>query len=816
MAQTRAMNANSTASTDHPVVRNPADFDRRSGSLIEQLLFNHRIVVVVLCALLTVLLGLQAARITLNANFEKMVPTRHPFIVNYLAHRADLSGLGNTLQIAVETTQGDMFDARYLETLRKLNDELFLLPGVDRPYMKSLWTPSTRWLGVTEEGLEGGPVIPDDYNGSTASLQQLRANVERSGQIGLLVASDFRSTLIRVPLLDRGPTGRRLDYGVFSAELEKLRDKYTSPAIKIHVTGFAKIVGDLIVGLRQVLLFLGLAIAICAVVLYGYTRCIRSTLLLLACSSIAVVWLLGLLPMLGYELDPYSILVPFLVFAIGMSHGAQKMNGIMQDVGRGTHRWVAARYTFRRLFLAGLTALLADVVGFAVLMVIDVPVIRELAIAASLGMAVLIFTNLVLLPILLSYVGVSAKAAARSVREEAAQAQGGSHRRQAVWAFLDLFTQRKWATVALLVAAGLGTAGFVVSQHLKIGDLEPGAPELRPDSRYNHDAAFMVAHYAASNDTYVVMVKTPQFQCSSYETLAKVDALEEELRRLPGVVSTNSLAGLATHTAVGMSEGSLKWYGLPRTQGMLNVITSRAPRELFNPNCDLLTIYVYLQSHEADTLTSVVNVVEGFAQRHNSDKAGFLSAAGNAGIEAATNIVVKQANAQMLLLVYVAVIVLAFITFRSWRAVVCAVVPLMLTTVLAESLMVALGIGMKVAMLPVVALGVGIGVDYSLYVLSVTLTQLRRGQSLSRAYYTALLFTGRVVVLTGVTLGAAVATWAFSPIKFQADMGVLLAFMFMLNMLGALILLPAIGHFLLELPSSAGAEQGQVPSRLAA
>jgi predicted RND superfamily exporter protein len=148
------------------------------------------------------------------------------------------------------------------------------------------------------------------------------------------------------------------------------------------------------------------------------------------CSLVAVVWLLGLLPLLGYELDPYSVLVPFLVFAIGMSHGAQKMNGIMQDIGRGTHRLVAARYTFRRLFLAGMTALLADAVGFAVLMVIDIQVIQDLAITASIGVAVLIFTNLVLLPILLSYTGVSpgrpAQPAARSA--EAADASHASTR----------------------------------------------------------------------------------------------------------------------------------------------------------------------------------------------------------------------------------------------------------------------------------------------------------------------------------------------------------------------------------------------------
>jgi hypothetical protein len=219
---------------------------------------------------------------------------------------------------------------------------------------------------------------------------------------------------------------------------------------------------------------------------------------------------------------------------------------------------------------------------------------------------------------------------------------------------------------------------------------------------------------------------------------------------------------------------------------------------MFNQNCDLLTVYAYLKDHKADTLTSVVGVVEAFAAKYDSDEVRFLNAAGNAGIEAATNIVVKKANVQMLFLVYAAVIVLAFITFRSWRAVVCAVVPLMITSVLCEALMVWLNIGVKVATLPVIALGVGIGVDYALYVMTVTLARMKEGMSLSEAYYKALIFTGKVVVLTGITLGIAVATWVWSPIKFQADMGILLAFMFVWNMLGALILLPALAHFLLK------------------
>ena len=590
---------------EHPVIGDIRNFDQQSGTLGERLLFNNRFVVMAICALVTLLLGYQALGLKLNASFDKMIPSKHPFVVNYQQNKGELAGLGNSVRIAVEVREGTIFDAQYLETLRKLNDELFLLPGVDRPYMKSLWMPAVRWVGVTEEGLDGGPVIPDDYNGSPASLGKVRANVERSGEIGQLVATDYKSSIISIPLYET-ENGKRISYHDFSQRLETLRLKYESDKIKIHITGFAKVVGDLIDGLFQVLIFFATAIAICTAVLYWSTRCMRSTLLVVACSLVAVIWLLGLLPTLGYELDPYSVLVPFLVFAIGMSHGAQKMNGIMQDIGRGTHRLVAARYTFRRLFLAGMTALLADAVGFAVLMIIDIPVIQDLAITASMGVAVLIFTNLVLLPIVLSFTGVSPKAARRSLKAELAELGDTAHKKHPFWAFLDLFTRRKYAALAIAVALVLAGGGFAVSLNLKIGDLDPGAPELRADSRYNRDNAFMVANYAASSDIYVVMVKTPQFQCVQYKTLAQVDALESKLHQIPGVEATMSFSALAKRAAASMNEGSLKWYDLPRTQDMLNAIATRAPRELFNQNCDLLTVFVYLKDHKADALTSVV------------------------------------------------------------------------------------------------------------------------------------------------------------------------------------------------------------------
>jgi predicted RND superfamily exporter protein len=808
------MSAVTTDLDQMPVVRDLAEFDTRSGNLLERLVFNNRVLLIVVCAIVTVGLAYAAAtKLVLNASFEKMIPQSQPYIKNYLTYQKDLRGLGNAVRVVVENADGDIFDPAYIEALKQINDELFLTPGVDRAWVKSLWTPAVRWTEVTEEGFRGGPVMPDSYNGTPQSVEQLKQNIARSGIVGSLVANNFKSSMIFVPLLDKEPgTGKRIDYQGLSKVLEdKIRAKYElaraidqkviakeTPQIKIHVIGFAKLIGELIDGLVKVMTFFGIAALIATAIIYAYTRCVRSTALVIACSIVAVIWQLGLVALMGFELDPFSILVPFLVFAIGVSHGAQKMNGIMQDIGRGTQKLVAARYTFRRLFLAGLTALLADAVGFAVLMVIDIPVIRDLAMTASIGVAVLIFTNLLLLPVLLSFTGVSEKAAARSLREERTETAGSGV--GAVWGWLDRFTTRAYAIGAVVVAVALAAVGFAVSLNLKIGDLDPGAPELRADSRYNRDNAYITSNYALSSDQFAVIVKTDKEGCLKYPTLVEADRLAWMLKQVPGVQTTASLADAARQITAGSFEGNPKWLTINRNQEVLNYAAQQASvnnPDLFNTECSVMPVIAYLADHKAETLDRVVKAAAAFSQQHDADDRKFLLAAGSAGIEAATNIVVEQANRTMLFYVYAAVVILCFITFRSWRAVVVAVVPLALTSILCEALMVVLGIGVKVATLPVIALGVGIGVDYALYLLSVQLAEQRAGVPLTDAYKKAVQFTGKVVALVGITLAAGVITWAFSPIKFQADMGILLTFMFVWNMLGALILIPALSYFLL-------------------
>ncbi|MBK8969833.1 MAG: RND family transporter [Hahellaceae bacterium] len=766
----------------------------KAEPFLERLIFNNRALIILIFVALTGFLGYNASQIKPDASFERLIPLKHEFIQNMLANRDDLENLGNYINIAVAAKDGDIFSEDYMETLKQITDEVIFLRGVDRAEVKSLWTPNIRWVEVTEEGFQGGTVIPDGYDGSEDSLKLLRENILRSGDGRRLVADNFQSSIVYAPLLEIDPeTGKALDYRAFSEELEtKIRQKFMgqNPNISIHIVGFAKKVGDLIEGIKSVALFALVTLVLALVLLFLYSRCIAGTLIPIISSFIAVIWQLGLLRLLGFGLDPYSVLVPFLVFAIGISHGVQIVNQAGAEAAKGYDSLTASRLAFRALYVPGMLALLSDAIGFLTLLFIEIDVIRGLAIAASIGVAVIIVTNLVLHPVILSYTGIS-----KSGRKHA---QNLEEKVDKKWVWMSYFSHPSVAPISVLIAI-VGTGlGIYYKQDLKIGDLNPGAPELRPDSRYNTDNNFIISNYSTSSDIMVIMVKTEPEKCSTYPILRAIDRLQWRLENTPGVQSTGSLVTVSKLVTKALNEGNLKWFELSPSQQVINSSIQRAPSGLVNTTCSMTPVVAYLEDHKAETLKKVVEAIQTFAADYQNESFQFLLAAGNAGVDAATNEVIDKANNQMLIFVYAVVSIMCFITFRSIRAVICIIVPLALTSVLCEALMAQLGIGIKVETLPVIALGVGIGVDYGIYIYTKFEKVLLEGKSLQDAYYETLRSTGRAVAFTGLTLGIGVFTWIFSPIQFQANMGLLLFFMFIWNMVGALWLLPALARFLLR------------------
>lgn len=761
-------------------------------SALERLVFARRPLVLGLFAAVTAVMAVSATNLKVDAGFAKLLPLKHEYMQTFLQYRDEFGG-ANRVLIALMAREGDIYTPEFFEVLREATDEVFFLPGVDRTRVMSLFTPNVRFTEVVEDGISGGNVVPDDFQNTPEDLEQIRRNVLKSNYVGRLVANDFTGAIISAELLEVDPnTGEKLDYiRVASLLEEKIRERFESDAVDVHIIGFAKVIGDITAGARRVVLFFAGTFLITAALVYVYAMRPKLAVPPLLCSVVAVVWQLGLLPFLGYGMDPMGILVPFLVFAIGVSHGVQMVSANGTEVFDGADGLTAARKSFRRLLVPGGIALASDTIGFITIRLIDIQVIQDMAVTASLGVGSIILTNLVLLPVLLSYIHYD-----DAFREKM---RARSERVNRGWRKLGFVTRRGPAAWILAGTAALFAFGAWKGSDVKIGDLHRGVPELRAESRYNRDSEVISERFSIGVDILTVIAETVPEGCVDYEIMTTVDRFEWHMRNVEGVQSVVGLPGVARVITSGWNEGSLKWRELSRNKLVLVQSVTYVPTStgLLNADCSVLPVLVFTEDHKAETIDRVVAAVKDYQAAHGSDRLKFRLAASNVGVMAATNEEVQASQFPILFYVFGAVVALCLVTFRSVRGTLCIVIPLALVSLLAYALMAALEIGLKVSTLPVVALGVGVGVDYGIYIYSRFRDHLGQGLPIGEAYWMTLRRTGNGVVFTGATLAIGVATWIFSPLKFQADMGVLLTFMFLLNMLGAIVLLPALACWLL-------------------
>ena len=836
---------------------------------IANAIFSVRPLILLIFLVGTAVMAFYMVQLRVDAGFKKQLPLEHEYMQTFQFYEE--FGGANRILVALMDRDGDMFDPEFFRAFEQISNQVFLLPGVDRASVRSIFTPNVRFVEVIEDGFAGGNVIPADFAPTPEMMERVRSNIIKSGEVGRLVAEDFSGAMVWANLMESNPeTGEKLDYQDVAAQLEQIRSEFENEQRTVHVIGFAKIVGDIADGARGVIAYFGVAFLITALLLALYSKSLWLTVLPLVCSTVAVIWQLGILSLLGYGIDPMNILTPFLIFAIGVSHGVQMISGWSAEKLFGGHSAAslhrrdeahdeygiassldAAKATFTRLLAPGSIALLSDTIGFLAIYLINIRIIQELALTASIGVAVIIFTNLILMPVLLSYARIrNAERFREKLYAKAAQTSW-------IWRMLSTFTRPVPALVTILVAALLFAGAVYKSQDMKIGDSEAGVPELRADSRYNRDARLISDRFALGVDQLGVIAETSSQACTeNFEVMDRIDNFAWQMSQVEGVQKVLTLPMVAKIVNAGWNEGNLRWQVLPRNQFVMrqNLQNIDTDTGLLNRDCSAMPVLVFMEDHKAETIQRVIGRAkelreqltidptvaisdDGVASGASSATPGnglmtfaesiglvagqvapelttddtcknqveptedclrFRLATGNIGVMAATNEEVKAAQTPILLYVYGAIIVLCLITFRSIRGTICIVLPLVLVSYLAYALMAFLDIGLKVNTLPVVALGVGIGVDYGIYIFSRLREYLNDGVPLDEAYMRTLRLTGRAVLFTAVTLAVGVGTWVFSDLKFQADMGILLSFMFIFNMIGAMLLLPALARWLLR------------------
>jgi predicted RND superfamily exporter protein len=834
--------------------------------ITEPIVFGKRPRTLIVIALVTIFMVFEALHLKTDAGLEKQLPLGHPYIKVFKQYQAEFGG-ANLVLVAAVQKNGDIYEPKFMETLRKLTDAVFFVPGMDRARVSSLFTPDVRVIEVVEGGFKGGNVIPSDYQPTPDMIQLVRENVGKANIIGRYVTNDQTGAMVFSELLERDPvTDEKLDYVRTAHIIEDVRQHFTNPKmyeyrvkkdhpelnlkagdifahgytdhrkmfflqsiqateasgatptnppslhgwdlevteldnpdynenINVSIIGFAKVVGDIADAIPTVVGFFGLTLLLTWFLLWQYCGSLKIAMIPLSCSVLAVIWELGMLHLFGFGLDPFAILVPFLVLSIGVSHGVQITSFWLYEVAdHERDSFEASRATYRRLVIPGISAVLTNVVGFGTILLVPIRIVQEMAINAMFGLVAIIFCKKVLLPCLLSYATLPNP---KKFREHQARRDKFF---EPVWHFISLITLRPVATGVLIGALLLSVGSQVVGKRLQIGELHAGVPELRPDSRYNKDTAVIASKFALGVDIFKVIAEDQPDGCIDNRVMDTIDRYAWRMENTAGVQSTLSMAGMAKVAIQAFNEGNPKWHVLPRNKQVLVVAAQQItpPTGLLNENCSGMPIFIFLKDHRATTIDRVIAAHNQFVTDEGEGPVKFALATGNVGVMAAANDVIKETDRPILYWVYGGIALCVFLSFRSVAGMICVLLPLALVSQLSYAVMVFLQIGIKVSTLPVAAFAAGIGVDYGIYIFSVLEECYNKGMTLRESYEETLHQTGKAVVFTGLTLAASVCTWLMSDLQFQVDMGILLTIMFLANAVAAVLLLPAFASFLLK------------------
>ncbi|WP_347252746.1 MMPL family transporter [Dokdonella sp.] len=826
-------------SAGSPANRPPSALQR----FAETLVFGNRPIVLALFAIATIVFAFFAAQLRVDAGFKKQIPLKHEYMKTFIDYEQEFGG-ANRVLIAVLDKKGDMFNLPFFRTMENITQDAKNVDSVDEARVRSIFTPNVRFVEVVEDGFAGGNVIPQEFTpnseGFEATPEQfatIKANIEKAGIVGRLVAKDFSGAMVWVDLVPENPEqGVKVDYNRIAEQLDAIRAKYENEDTTVAIIGFAKMVGDITAGAKSVIWFFAITIAFTWLLLFIYSSSIKLATLTVFCALVSVVWMLGALRLLGFGIDPMNMLTPFLIFAIAVSHGEQMINRFRGEIffggleegtpeelatRSGVDPLTAARNAFRAMLVPGAVALVAGCVGFAAILVIPIRIIFELAITATVGVALTILTDLVLLPVLLSYTKL------RNLPRKRAYRLRQLTQFDKIWTVLAKFSRPIPAAIILVI--GVAT-WFVAERHgekVMIGDAQMGVAELHPDARYNLDAVQISDKFALGVDIVDVIAEGAPSACTgSYPTMELVDRFAWHLRNVEGVAQVMTLPMAAKIVNAGWNEGNIRWRVLPRDADTLRLATQGFETDsgLLNADCSAMPIMAFLTDHRATTIDRVVGAIKQFRESNAAWAGGTVNlrtvlaeqaaageepkpgepfvnlrlATGNVGVMAAINDEVRAVKRLILYMLYAAVFLMCLLSFRNPLSALCIVLPLVLVTELGHALMVHLDIGMKVNTLTVVALGVGIGVDYGIYIFARMRESLLAGRPLTEAYFASLKTTGIAIFYTALTLAVGVFTWVFSDLKFQADMGVMLTFMFVVNMLAAIIFLPALCRWLLR------------------
>lgn len=745
-------------------------------------------ILVVLVAVVTAGLAVVASQVEIKTVFADLLPQNHPYIGVNNRFKQTFGG-ANMVSIMIETGQPDIFDPKVLTLVQSVTRDLERVTGADPYQIVSLASKKLKEIKSSTDGIETRPLMWPDVPTDEADIARLRRSVLNNPLVyGAYVSQDLKAALVTVDFYDH-----LVEYKTIYDQIYAIVEKYSGDGVTIRVAGEPVLYGWVIHYLSETAhIFLG-TIACLVVLLLLVTRTLHGTVLPLAAASISAIWAIAFAVLLDFNLDPLVIVVAFLITALAISNTVQIVSRFDHKLRHGLETNVqgAARAAVVKLFRPAMLAVVADAGCMLVVALTPIPLLQKIAIVGCFWVLTIAITAVVVPGLALSWTKrpekvlhpVDVGVVLHGILDACYRVVAGRGR---------------YGIIA--VAAVLFVASGFYAFKLKIGDANPGSPILWPDSVYNRDAAAINGQFQGSDRMFVVLSGEQPDVVKQPQVLENMAEFQRFMEAQPEIGGSLSVADILPAVSSVLHEGNPRYLELGADAGtngeLAYLFTSGSdPGDIeryADPDFKNASVTLYFRDHQGDTIRSAIARIHEFTEAHPLEEAHYLLAGGLAGVLAAVNEVILAGQIEAIAFALLVLVLAAAITYRSMVAGVFFMIPVMLSNTLTFSYMAAMGIGMNINTLPVVALGIGLGVDYSFYVVDAIKEEVRRVGDLRQAIAHALASAGRGVLITCLTLVVGVALWSMSSLRLQAEMGVLIAIWLTISAAASLLLMPAL------------------------
>ncbi len=756
----------------------------------EEWLFDNPRIVLAFILSITVLFALALPRLRVYTDFADLLPQNHAYIKVYNRIKESFGG-ANVIVMSIEVDQGTIFNPDTLKLVHEATQGIDSLPSVNHNLVSSLTHRTSRKVYLSPEG----GFVSESYYDATkppadqAALDKLQRDVQANPTIyGLLVSPDMKAALIKAQLNEGS-----VDYPKTFAALQKVREEVSKAGHQVYVTGNPVLVGWVYTYLNQILAILAATLALITTLLIVYFRRFYGIALPLLGIALSSIWGLGFMAVVGLNLEPLSLPIPFLIAARATSHGVQLVARYYEELAVTLNGKKAARNALDALFRPGSLAIIVDAVGIAVLMLGAAPFNYKLGLAAGFWGFSVIFTVHFMVPLALTVLPQprqteNKNAAMRNALGAVMARTGGTD---------------SGARAILLSALLLSVLGSYFVSQVKLGESEPGSPLLHRNHDFNISTAAVNSRFPGSEELHVVARTDQAGGIKRPEVLAAIERFQAHMLSDPELGGTKAIPGVVRVVNRLTHNDDPRWMQLPdnpeEVGGLMFAYMASSPipgalKEFVNPQETEADMVFYYKDHQADTINRIVALAEKGAKQIEAEVPGLHIELGGGiiGVQAAGNQALHTDHMIIIPTVMAIAFLLVTVYYQSLHAGWLMVLPMLFATVMTYAYMGAANIGISVNTVPVIAVGVGVGIDYAVYFMDRIREEMAHTHSIHQAVINAVSTTGYAVSFTAATLIAGVVMWIFmSDLRFQSDAAVLLSFMLLVNAFAAMLIVPA-------------------------